>query len=359
MNEDLPRSAPGPRDEGPAIVTPGIAAEAAVWVARLHGPDRSARMDRECLDWQQRSAAHRLAFERCTDTWEDVARITLVDAFEASDQFHGVSGPESGPTPTQRTRRIALASAAAACVIAAILIPVWWDRNVYATGVGEERTVVLEDGSRISLNTSSRVRTDFGSARRGVLVEEGEAHIEIAKSGHGPFLVRAGGSEVIAMNTVLCVRLAHGSGAVGDSLSITLLDGVATVRAFAAAPGRGLAPSSPISLDAGERVRFVRPPDSSPAAATMRLDRPRLDEVTAWRRSEAVFDDVSLSEAVAELNRYSRTPIVLVGGASLADLRVSGMYRTGDTPGAARAIAALHGLTMKEAAGRLELSGPH
>ncbi|MGC4079308.1 MAG: DUF4880 domain-containing protein [Rubrivivax sp.] len=65
-------------------MTPEIAAEAAVWVARLHGPQRSRQMELECLAWQQRSAAHREAFERCTDTWQSVPGVTLASAFAAS-----------------------------------------------------------------------------------------------------------------------------------------------------------------------------------------------------------------------------------------------------------------------------------
>ena len=79
------------RDGPPPIVTPEIAAEAAVWVARLHGPDRSGQMERECLRWQASSAAHRKAFESCTDTWEDVARVTLVEAYASA----GAQKPES------------------------------------------------------------------------------------------------------------------------------------------------------------------------------------------------------------------------------------------------------------------------
>jgi transmembrane sensor len=30
------------------------------------------------------------------------------------------------------------------------------------------------------------------------------------------------------------------------------------------------------------------------------MDRPRIEQVIAWKRDEAVFDDVSLAEAVAE-----------------------------------------------------------
>jgi len=43
----------------------------------MYGSDRSLAMDSECLAWQARSAAHRLAFERCTDTWQDIPQLTL------------------------------------------------------------------------------------------------------------------------------------------------------------------------------------------------------------------------------------------------------------------------------------------
>lgn len=53
-----------------------IAAEAAEWIARLHGPARTRQMERACLEWQSRSEAHRIAFERCTETWDEVRSLS-------------------------------------------------------------------------------------------------------------------------------------------------------------------------------------------------------------------------------------------------------------------------------------------
>lgn len=74
-------------DRGRSVVTRQIASEAAVWVARLHGPDRSPRMERECIAWQAKSGAHRLAFEKTTDIWQDVARVTVSDALAATSRY--------------------------------------------------------------------------------------------------------------------------------------------------------------------------------------------------------------------------------------------------------------------------------
>jgi transmembrane sensor len=78
-----------------------------------------------------------------------------------------------------------------------------------------------------------------------------------------------------------------------------------------------------------------------------------MDQVLAWKRGEAVFDNASLPEALAEMNRHSAAPIM--ADPSLAGLRISGLYRTGDNAGFARAVAALHGLVLREHTDRLEL----
>jgi transmembrane sensor len=52
-----------------------VAVEAADWITRLHGPERTPQMEHECLVWQSRSQAHRLAFARCTATWEEVRAL--------------------------------------------------------------------------------------------------------------------------------------------------------------------------------------------------------------------------------------------------------------------------------------------
>jgi transmembrane sensor len=107
----------------------------------------------------------------------------------------------------------------------------------------------------------------------------------------------------------------------------------------------------------GERVRLVKLAGVSIRGAPRetQVDRPRIDQVLAWKRNEAVFDDVVLPDAVAEMNRYSRTPIVMVGNGAQSGLRVSGLFRTGDNVGFARAVAALHGLVVHEYPDRLEL----
>jgi len=56
------------------------------------------------------------------------------------------------------------------------------------------------------------------------------------------------------------------------------------------------------------------------------------------------------------MNRYSSTPISLAAADALGDLRVSGVFKTGDNLSFARAVAKLHGLLVRELPDRLALS---
>lgn len=354
-----PAAAPiGTGAEGRPKVTPQIGAEAAVWVARLHGPSRTKKMEREFRAWQASSAAHREAFERCTDAWEDVPRIGLATAYESLASQRTAPARSSGDRREAAWRWATASAVAGAVAVAAVLVLYWRGENEYDTNVGEQRLVVLEDGSRVLLNTDTQFRVDFTSAQRTVEVRSGEAFFEVTKDARRPFVVRIAGSEVVAVGTAFSVRYAPVLHAAGE-LTVTLVEGRVNVRPAVGKASDALAPEHPVSMKAGDRLQLDRPSPDAASEVVASLDRPDVDRVMAWKRSETIFDDTSLTDAVAEMNRYNRTPIVLLDGLASANLRVSGLYRTSDSAGFANAVANLHGLSLREQAGRLELTKPH
>ncbi|WP_428510757.1 FecR family protein [Roseateles sp.] len=249
------------------------------------------------------------------------------------------------------------ALAAVFLVLASVLVLAlqpWRTGEVYATGVGEHRVVMLADGSRMSLNTATKVWARLSSSQRLIEVEAGEALFEVAKDTSRPFLVTAVGTEVKATGTAFLVRLQPSSLEVGRSLEVTLIEGQVVLR-----PQIGLvAPmvdANPVVMTAGERVHVYGEMAAS-RTSKVRVERPGLDRAVAWTRGEVSFDDVTLNESVAEMNRYSSKPIVIVDADRLKALRVSGLFRTGDSARFARAVAALHGLDVRAQSDRLELA---
>ena len=237
-----------------------------------------------------------------------------------------------------------------------VLMQPWHAVDTYTTSVGEQTTVLLKDGTRMSLNTSTRVRVELASAQRSVRVVEGEALFEVAKDPLRPFVVQVADREVVALGTVFSVRLGP-TDEVSDTLAVTLIEGQVSVRSANKESGKAVE-ARPVLLSPGDRLRLNEPSGKDAKIAqraTMQMDRPFVDQLLAWRRNEAVFDNVPLSDAVAEMNRYSRQPIVLAGDSSKA-LRISGVFRTGDNVAFARAVAAVLGLVVHDRQDRVELA---
>jgi transmembrane sensor len=346
---DRRQASVGPAEpEGPALVPKHVAAEAAVWITRLHGGNRTPQMEQECRAWQARSAAHRLAFERCTDTWQDVASLTLAGYATATAAREPGSGRAARPLFWRSSLAIALV-----LVASVLALRPWSAGEAYDTGVGEQRVVVLQDGTRLSLNTSTRIHVDFAESQRTVKVERGEALFEVAKDASRPFVVQAAGTEVVATGTAFLVQASPAAKPGDQALAVTLVEGQVVVRS-AAGENRQL--ERPLVMLPGQRLRLSRSDEAQRPTTATHLDRPQMDQVLAWRRGEARFENVSLLEAVNEMNRYDRVPIVVSGTAG--ERRVSGVVKTGDNASFAQAIASLHGLVVRNHGDRLELVQP-
>lgn len=232
-----------------------------------------------------------------------------------------------------RSRGAILAACAAIAVIGAASL--FWtlpgsERTVETTGL-EMRTDVLPDGSTVMLNTSSRLRVAFSQDSRNIALLAGEAHFEVAKDPARPFRVRAGHTEIVAVGTVFDVAR------LPTETKVTLIEGRVDVRALPDAGSNGvlvetLQPSQQLSLAQDGHVL-------SKTVA-------QLDSVTAWQHGTIRLDDVPLTEALSQINRYSAAKIA-VADPALAAMRVSGVFRIGDTKAFVAAVERYFGLKAR------------
>lgn len=177
--------------------------------------------------------------------------------------------------------------------------------ETYATAIGEQREIRLADGSVVTLNTASRMEADLAPDARLVRLMEGQALFEVAP-GEAPFTVEAGASRTTALGTVFDVRLNP------DGFAVTLIEGRVAV-------GQG-----------GEDEGHVLSPGQQLAVSSEGLSISDIDPglAVAWQSGMLPFRDVTLAEAIAELNRYSAVQLV-VTDPGLAEERLSGVFPAG------------------------------
>jgi len=220
---------------------------------------------------------------------------------------------------------------------------VWYvQRNSVTTAVGEQRSITLEDGSRVFLNTDTQASVEYNSHERRMLLDKGEALFEVARESRRPFIVSAGFAQIEALGTSFVVRRDP------QKLAVTLVEGKISVAEAESSSGK-LAPQKAKILSPGERLTMV-----AHRAAT--LDVPVLDKLTAWQRGQVAFDSVPLADAVTEMNRYSATKLV-VEQPEAAGIQIGGIFRTGDAISFAEAMAETYRLNVVEGRGRIILTG--
>ena len=336
----------------PEVPSAASCAEAAAWIARLHGEERTTNIEAGFKRWLGASPEHRAAFEMANDLWTGTERLPRppVPAF--------VRGPRAAWVSTWP--RAVLATVVLGVAVA-LTLHYSRDRGL-ATRVGEQRTLSLADGTRISLNTASRIHVRYTQLARRVELDEGEAYFEVAKHPDWPFIVVAGGKQVVARGTTFLVRRDE------ERVSVTLVEGKVTVAPAGEVlptPSSGAAPAVPMShqahsapqggsagditLSPGQRLTFLD--HEAP-----KLDQPALERVTAWQRGQVILDHTPLAEAIAEMNRYSDVELK-IEKPEAGRAEVTGIFRVGDSENFAQAVAETYHLSVANRGGEIVLSG--
>jgi transmembrane sensor len=287
-------------------------AEAAIdWLVRLQGETVT---ERDWLDfdaWLTASPVHAQAYDA----------VLAFDNRLDLDARLAESAPISAPlttakvVPLRPARRAWLWSAggaiAATFVAGAILLPnsglMGVHETTYSTGVGERRTIALEDGSRIEMNAASRLTVRFERHARRVHLGDAQAYFDVAKDSARPFLISAGDTQVRVVGTQFDVR--HRDGQVAVNVQRGLVEVRPNLPSDAAPfrlrPGQGLSHRKGRTDDA-------------------RLSTVAVEEVAGWRQGRLIYRDQPLSQIAGDMNRLFPRPVKL-GDAQSANMRLSGV----------------------------------
>ncbi len=300
--------------------------EAAAWTWRMDSCAVTAA-DRQAFEaWLRQDPRHRRATEELFKVWQ------------AMDGLAEAKRGEKIATFTHAARRATLWGRfpwwlAAAAMLAVVIIGTVWlqkgsEVQTVATAVGQQRNVTLADGSVVMLNTNTILETNLSRRIRQIYLRKGEAHFRVAHDRSRPFLVHAGDAVVRAVGTQFEVRLLS-----DQHVDVVVNEGRVEVQAAApvlepdAGARRSVTVATVRALNAGEQLSTA-----SADYAVIPVSPARLSSKLAWRDGAIIFDGEPLSDAIAEIERYTDARIV-VSDSEIAGLRVGGRFRTDDVQG--------------------------
>lgn len=281
---------------------------AAHWYARLSsGQDTEAERQR-WQHWHNASPLHR-------EAWQQVEAVRQM--LERVPGTVAVSALHSAGQSRRRVLRQLL-------ILTGVGVVGWrgWESDWrsalmarYHTAIGEQRRVVLADGSQVLLDSHSALDVRFDPEQRMLQLLSGRMLVETAADPLGrPFLVDSPQGRVRALGTRFTVQTD------AQFCEVAVLERAVEVR-----PEQG---DRTLRVEAGQQVRFDRTQLGTPWLS---------DAATAsWRTGSLIAIERPLGSLLDELARYRRG--WLRCDPAIAGLKISGAFPLNDTD---RALAAL------------------
>jgi transmembrane sensor len=338
------------RDDPAMQLAPESAAEAAARWFALHRRTPDCIETQQFTDWLEADPANRRAYEEVSRSWE-MAELAAADPTVVKMRTEALM---TRPRERRDNSRLWGALATAALVLIAftgisLTHPSFMegaggnaadrDHIVLRTGVGERATASLEDGSTVVLNTNSILEINYSQLRRDVRLVAGQVLFRVAHDTARPFVVAAAKHEVVAVGTEFEVRLD------GEKVRVALLQGRVRVEPIA----------THHSSAGDERVAVMTPGEQLVASsAGVVVNRANVHELVSWQSGRVRFDNERLADAVEEMNRYSRTRIV-IDDAAAADVRITGAFRTGQSYSFAQAVGEAFPIKVEQSGDTIRL----
>ncbi|MGO4331788.1 FecR domain-containing protein [Cupriavidus sp. 2TAF22] len=297
--------------------------KAVTWTIRLDFGEPTAGTREAFAQWLKADPLHALAWQRVQALRDDFSGVPAALALDTL-QTAGARRSAGGLKRRQALKVLALAGISLLAVQGVReLAP--WQRLLAdtSTATGEQRTVRLDDGSTIVLNTDTAISTGLGAERRLITLRRGEILVttghddefSAASGAARPFWVQTPFGSLRALGTRFVVRIE------GARARVSVQEGAVA-----------LYPSAGNGEDVARAgtTWWLAADGSTPAAAP-----PIAPD--GWAEGVIAGKDMRLADVLAELARYRTGRIVC--DPRVADLRISGTYHLRDTDRTLRFLA--------------------
>jgi transmembrane sensor len=303
-----------------------IPEQAAQWLLEL--AEQAPIQDRhhQFINWLKRSPQHVEEFLAIATLHQEIAEQSsslaeIIAVLKSGNDRRAV--PLFGPTdatceatrqvPPRRRLYLLWASAAALGLVALLVtqLPVTEPPPVsHTTELGEQRSIVLGDGSIVTLNTLSEATVRFDRSSRNVALITGEALFDVVSDPERPFVVETGTLSLNVIGTKFSVYRKK------NSTRVAVVDGVVTAVS-------SRSPDQPLIVRAGEGAV------ATAQGVSLTDDQFDVQKAIAWTQRRLIFDGAPLAEVVAEFNRYNRTPLI-VEDVALANRAITTVFNAND-----------------------------
>jgi transmembrane sensor len=293
------------------------ATQAAYWRAQLSSDLVTDQHRREFEIWLSERPENKAAWLEINAFWSGLDNLTEADVTGAKNSRVITVKTPGTIRPNFRFARPALAIAASLLLLVSIAYTqTGFYFADYTTAPGKQRNLILADGSTILMNTDTAISVNYSAQQQHIILHDGEAYFAVAADAKRPFQVQTDYGSVRALGTAFNIKIRE------QQETVTVYQHAVKVTTE---HGEVLE-----TLSEGQAVVFTETAIDPVKTGTLQRAR-------AWRDQRMIFQDRSLAEVIAELNRYRSGRIIIMNNA-IKKLPVTGVFDTVDTNVALKTI---------------------
>lgn len=280
---------------------------AADWCVRLHFDECTDADRAEFLRWYDADPVHAEEYLKMCRVWRISEQLPPRPA---------------APVALRARRRRPTAWLARAAVLLLAVGGAWsagWSWGVlpgsvrYYMAEDGRRQVHLPDHSDVELNRRTSLWYLGYRDQRQVLLRDGEAYFDVRRDLDKPFVISTDNARVRVTGTHFNVWTAE------EQTTVTVTEGTVLVSRNDGGEGRNQGAELTAGMQAVVRQgRMLQLGRTDPAWAL------------AWRNGKLMLNDISLRDALLQINRYLDVPLQLAAGSEVGELRFGGIYDTRD-----------------------------
>lgn len=305
--------------------------EASLWIERLsEGLDEKEELELQA--WLSNDPANQAVLEKMARLWDKMDSLSRLSVL--------VPLPVATESISSRRSYFALAASVFLGLSVLLISYTSFDTAVtpqtaqrpaesfYETAIGEQQVNILEDGTKITLNTGSRIGVRYTSDARLLYLESGEVHVRVAKDPQRPLSVLVGDRIIQAVGTVFNIEIKP-----DRQIEVVVTEGAVRIGEQPESTKavrknvKIVLPGSATVITAGQELVM-----DGPSEVTRPLSEPEIKVKLSWREGNLIFRGESLAEVVQEVQRYTGVEFVFVDE-NLKEVHVSGFFKAGDVEG--------------------------
>jgi transmembrane sensor len=326
-----------------------ITEQAAHWWVVFHDGDASMDDHREFREWVVRSPERVEAYIRIAllnralkpsgVRWPETPVETLVrESIDAPPDVTPLS--DRSAAYAEKGRRngnhwgvgLLVGLAAALLVSVSSAWFVFWRPLRLETKFGEQASFLLDDGSRVTLNSASKIEVRLRRDRRVVRLVAGEALFEVAHDATRPFEVRAGDATLQAKGTQFDVDMRPAR------TTVTVTEGQVAVLSA----DQRSAPGMPMpTLEVADQLVIT------PTGSLVPRHGVNVAAALSWTLHKLIFEHRSVGDVAEEFNRYNRKRIKITS-AELRDQEITGTFASNDTAAFLGFLSSIPGVQIRD-----------